>query len=70
MTFVILNMRKRIQRPVTKKRTTVSIAPELLRKGEERAREARRNFSNYIEILIERDLALAGNGDTAGEIPV
>lgn len=62
----IRNMKKRRQRPETKKRTTVSLAPDLLRKGEERAREARRNFSNYIEILIERDLAIAGNGETAG----
>lgn len=55
-------MKKRTKRLETKKRTTISIAPELLRKGEERARDARRNFSNYIEVLIEADLAVRTNG--------
>ena len=48
---------------LSKKRTTISLSPDLLEKGEVRAREARRNFSNYIEVLIEADLANALNGE-------
>jgi hypothetical protein len=43
-----------------KKRTTISISTDLLKKGEKRARHVRRNFSNYIETLIEADITLSG----------
>lgn len=56
-------MKKRTKRINGKKRTTISLASELLRKGEQRAREARRNFSNYIEVLIEADLTGNGSGE-------
>jgi hypothetical protein len=49
-----------------KRRTTISIPEELLEKGETRARQANRTFSNYIETLIWRDtgeLLQAGEGD-------
>jgi hypothetical protein len=49
-------MKTRTRRPRDKKRTTISLSADLLAKGEERAREARRNFSNYIEVLIEADI--------------
>ena len=38
-----------------KARTSISLSPEVLAKGQERAREVRRSFSNYIEVLIEAD---------------
>jgi hypothetical protein len=48
-------MKARISRLRAKKRTTISLSAELLAKGEKRARAARRNFSNYVEVLIEAD---------------
>ena len=62
-------MKKRTKRILTKQRTTISLSPDLLAKGEKRAIEARRNFSNYIEVLIEADLAAATNGGATLEIP-
>jgi hypothetical protein len=53
-------MKTRTRRPHDKKRTTISLSADLLAKGEERAREVRRNFSNYIEVLIEADQGNSG----------
>jgi hypothetical protein len=53
-------MKTRTKRVRDKKRTTISLSADLLAKGEERARDARRNFSNYIEVLIEADVGLSG----------
>lgn len=58
-------MRKRTRQVLKKKRTTISISPDLLHKGELKAREARRNFSNYVEVLIEADLEGAKGGALA-----
>ena len=55
ITHIILNMKTRTRPTRDKKRTTISLSSDLLAKGEERAREARRSFSNYIEILIAAD---------------
>ena len=54
-TLIILIMKTRTRRVPDKKRTTISLSADLLAKGKERARETRRNFSNYMEILIEAD---------------
>jgi hypothetical protein len=48
-------MKPRTRRNPDKKRTTISLSSDLLAKGQERARETRRNFSNYIEVLIAAD---------------
>lgn len=56
-------MKTRTKRFTGKKRTTISLSPDLLQKGEKRAREVRRNFSNYLEVLIEADLASGLNGE-------
>ena len=65
MTYNILIMKTRTKRTEVKKRTTISLDAALLRKGEARARDARRNFSNYVEVLIEADLSQS----PAAEVP-
>jgi hypothetical protein len=52
-------MKTRTKRLLGKKRITISLEPDLLRKGGQRAQKARRNFSNYVEVLIASDLATA-----------
>lgn len=37
-------------------RTTISLPPEIAQAGRRRAQQLRRNFSNYIEALIAKDL--------------
>jgi hypothetical protein len=55
ITHIILNMKTRTSSACDKKRTTISLSSDLLAQGEQRAREARRSFSNYIEVLIAAD---------------
>jgi hypothetical protein len=40
-----------------KKRTTISLSADLLAAGFARARVERRNFSNYVETLVDKDVA-------------
>lgn len=37
-------------------RTTITLPPELLEQGRERAKETRRSFPKYLQVLIEQDL--------------
>lgn len=45
--------------PAPRVPVTITLDPELLDEGREAARQDNRNFSNYIETLILRDVALA-----------
>lgn len=38
-------------------RTTITLPDEILRKGKERAKNTRRSFPKYVQVLIEQDLS-------------
>lgn len=54
-----MSRQKRLPKPMPKHRTMIKLPLDVWNQGKQLAQRERRNFSNYIEVLLEREIQRA-----------